>query len=162
MIKILFDPRRLAGRLSYWALAILLAGSVSRASGPLTTTVNDIVYRADGGNSQLARWANNFFGIKAHANQPSLELPTWECRDGKSQLVSARFARFVSMEACFLERDCLISTLSLYAQARLCALASPKNVAGFVAGLPKHWATDPEYSSKLLRIYHDNAFNQLD
>ncbi len=48
MIKILFEPRRLAGRLSYWVLATLLAGGVSHATGPITTTVNDVVYRADG------------------------------------------------------------------------------------------------------------------
>src|SRR3954468_749946 len=43
-----FDPCRLAGRLFYLLVSLLLAAGVARALSPTTTTINDIVYRADG------------------------------------------------------------------------------------------------------------------
>ena len=45
----LFDPCRLAGRLFYLLVSLLLAVGVSHAvPPPMTTTISDIVYRADG------------------------------------------------------------------------------------------------------------------
>jgi hypothetical protein len=43
-----FDPRRLTGRLFYLLVAFLTAFGTARAVPPQTTTINDIVYRADG------------------------------------------------------------------------------------------------------------------
>jgi hypothetical protein len=44
----MFDPCRLAGRLFYLLVSLLLAVGVSRALPPQTTTISDTVYRADG------------------------------------------------------------------------------------------------------------------
>ena len=44
----LFDPSRLTGRFFYLLVAFLAACGTARAVAPLTTTVSDIVYRADG------------------------------------------------------------------------------------------------------------------
>src|SRR3954469_7151706 len=44
----LFDSSRLTGRLFYLLVAFLAAFGTARALPPLTTTVSDIVYRADG------------------------------------------------------------------------------------------------------------------
>jgi hypothetical protein len=44
----LFDPCRLAGRLFYLLVSLFLALGVARALPPATTTISDIVYRADG------------------------------------------------------------------------------------------------------------------
>ena len=44
----MFDPRRLAGRLFYLLVSLLVAVGVARALPPATTTISDIVYRADG------------------------------------------------------------------------------------------------------------------
>src|SRR3954468_4031852 len=43
-----FDPRRLTGRLFYLLVAFLAAFGTAHAPPPVTTTVSDIVYRADG------------------------------------------------------------------------------------------------------------------
>src|SRR3954465_5569333 len=43
-----FDPRRLTGRLFYLLVAFLAAFGTARALPPVTTTGNDVVYRADG------------------------------------------------------------------------------------------------------------------
>jgi hypothetical protein len=47
-MKPVFDPCRLIGRLFYLLVSLLLAFGVARAVPPLTTTVSDVVYRADG------------------------------------------------------------------------------------------------------------------
>ena len=47
-MKSVFDPCRLTGRLFYLLVSLLLAFGVARAVPPLTTTISDVVYRADG------------------------------------------------------------------------------------------------------------------
>jgi len=47
-MKSLFDSRRLTGRLFYLLVAFLAAYGTARALPPVTTTVSDVVYRADG------------------------------------------------------------------------------------------------------------------
>src|SRR4051812_29235919 len=44
----LLDPRRLTGRLFYLLVAFLAAFGTARALPPLTTTISDTIYRADG------------------------------------------------------------------------------------------------------------------
>ena len=43
-----FDPRRLSGRLFYLLVAFLAAFGTARALPPVTTTISDTVFRADG------------------------------------------------------------------------------------------------------------------
>src|SRR4051812_25414139 len=55
----LFDPSRLTGRFFYLLVAFLAAFETARALPPVTTTVSDIVYRADGtpaGGTLLITW----------------------------------------------------------------------------------------------------------
>src|SRR3954471_2429265 len=47
-MKSVFDPCRLAGRLFYLLVSLLLAAGVARALPPGTTTISDTVFRADG------------------------------------------------------------------------------------------------------------------
>ena len=52
-----FSISRLTGRLFYCLISLLLTTRLAHATGPTTTTVSDIVYRADGspaaGNLQI-------------------------------------------------------------------------------------------------------------
>lgn len=100
------------------------------------------------GRSRLSTEANNYFGIKARGGQPSVEMRTTEVVNGKSVAVRAHFARFGSMEECFVARDRIILTVPCYAEARACAADGE----GFVRALARRWATDPQYADKLLRI----------
>jgi len=110
------------------------------------------------GNSQLARDAHNYFGIKAHGSLPWIELPTHEAKNGALVRVSARFAKYGSIEACFADRQRILATIAAYAEARACA-TEPE---AFIRALARHWATDPHYAEKLLRIYREHGFDQLD
>jgi flagellar protein FlgJ len=110
------------------------------------------------GDSQLARDAHNYFGIKAHGTLAWIELPTHEAKEGALVRTVARFAKYDSMEACFADRERILATVAAYAEARAC-VADPE---AFLRALARHWATDPHYADKLLRIYREHGFDQLD
>ena len=139
--------------------ATAAALAVSRLSGfPPGITVAQAAEESNWGNSQLARAGHNYFGIKARNGQPSIKLPTSECIAGKTVAVTAAFARYASMEACFAARDRILATAACYAEARACR-ADPE---AFARALARHWATDPAYAEKLLRLYRDHNLARLD
>ncbi len=144
--------------------AIAAAQSSSKTSGlPAGITVAQAALESAWGNSELSRRSNNYFGIKAHGKHASIEMPTTEYGSGRSrsprlERVSARFTSYDSMADCFACRDRQILNGAAYVEARA-NLHSPE---AFARALAKHWATDPEYAEKLLRIYHENDLSRLD
>ncbi|MGH9509197.1 MAG: glycoside hydrolase family 73 protein [Terriglobales bacterium] len=141
------------------AAATAAARASSADSGfPAGVTVAQAALESAWGRSQLSRQAHNYFGIKAHGGLPSIELPTHEFEGGKLVQVAARFARYASMEACFADRDRLITRLSVYAEALACA-GDPE---AFIRALARHWATDPKYAEKLLSLYRAHGLDALD
>ncbi|MCI0404106.1 MAG: glucosaminidase domain-containing protein [Acidobacteria bacterium] len=141
------------------ATATAAARASSADSGfPAGVTVAQAALESAWGHSQLSRQAHNYFGIKAHGGLPSIEFPTHEFEGGRLVRVSARFARYPSMEACFADRDRLIARLPLYADAR----ASAGDPDAFIRALARHWATDPNYAGKLLATYRVNGLDALD
>ncbi len=138
------------------------ASAAARASSatsglPAGVTVAQAALESNFGQSRLSREANNYFGIKAHGTHPWIELPTWEVVDGLPMRTRARFARYESMEACFADRDQIILRATCYDEARA-AIADP---GAFIRALAKHWATDPRYADKLLRIYSENHLERI-
>lgn len=130
--------------------AIAAARESSRTSGlPEGITIAQAALESNWGQSQLARDAHNYFGIKAHGAHERVAYPTFECVNGKNVRVTADFARYASMEECFAERDRLLLSLGCYAEAR----AAKDDPEKFARALAKHWATDPEYAEKLLALH---------
>ena len=130
-----------------------------RQSGfPPGITVAQAALESGWGRSRLSRGVHNYFGIKAHAGGPFIEMLATEVRDGRPVRCTARFARYESMQACFADRDLIIATLTCYAGAR----ASAGDPEAFVRTLAKHWATDPKYAEKVLAIYRRHRLDQLD
>ena len=77
----MFDARRPLGRLFCLLLLVLAALQVSQAQNPATTTINDIVYRADGtpaGGTLLISWPvfNTAGGQAVAAGTKSVTLGT--------------------------------------------------------------------------------------
>ena len=125
---------------------------------PAGVAVAQAALESNWGDSQLARDAHNYFGIKAHGSLPWIELPTHEAKNGVLVRVSARFAKYDTMEGCFADRQRILATVAAYAEARAC-IADPE---AFIRAIARHWATDPHYAEKLLRIYRERGFDQLD
>ena len=74
------------------------------------------------------------------------------------QKVTARFARYGSMEECFAARDRILLSAPVYAEAR----SHRGEGIAFIHSLAKHWATDPAYAEKLEELYRRNGFAYTD
>jgi flagellar protein FlgJ len=141
------------------AAATRAALASSRAGGfPPGITVAQAALESRWGQSQLARDANNYFGIKAHGAHARVAYPTVEHVNGRDLRVTAEFAHYASMDECFADRDRIIATATCYADARGCR-ADPE---AFARALATHWASDPHYAEKLLRVYREIHLDALD
>lgn len=146
-------------REEFIAAATAAAVSSSAASGfPPGVTVAQAALESAWGNSELARAANNFFGIKARPSHDAIELPTTEYVNGSAARIAAKFAKYASMLECFAERDSMIASLPQYQEAR----AGVGDPATFVRALARHWATDPSYAEKILLVYRAHGLDKLD
>ena len=143
----------------FLAAAIPAARTISARSGlPAGITVAQAALESAWGDSRLALDAHNYFGIKARPGRETIALPTHEFAAGEQVATVARFTRYPSLLECFRDRDEMILTLSVYADARAAA-ADP---VAFIRALAKHWATDPRYADKVLDLYHGYRFDLID
>lgn len=141
------------------AAATAAAQISSATSGfPPGVTVAQAALESGWGSSELARAADNYFGIKVRPGGEAVELSTTEYVAGTPVRVTAKFAKYVSMLECFIERDRIIASLAAYSEARVAA----KDPETFIHALAHHWATDPAYADKLLAVYRANGFDNLD
>src|SRR5690348_5019167 len=100
--------------------------AASRTSGfPAGITVAQAALESNWGNSQLARDAHNYFGIKAHGAHERVSYPTFECVSGKTIRVTADFACYHSMAECFAYCDRLTAAVGCYAEAPACGHTPP-------------------------------------
>ncbi|MBZ5628285.1 MAG: glucosaminidase domain-containing protein [Acidobacteriia bacterium] len=143
----------------FLAAATRAALAASRISAfPPGITVSQAALESNWGQSRLARDAHNYFGIKAHGAHARVTYPTLEHVNGRDLRVIAQFACYDSMEECFADRDRLIANSSCYSEARSCRT----DPVAFARALAAHWATDPRYAEKLLRVYRENRLDTLD
>ena len=132
--------------------------SSAHSNLPAGVSVAQAALESAWGESRLAQRANNYFGIKARGDQPFVALPTSECAAGETKRLTARFARYRSMQECFAARDAIVLATPCYAEAR----GHIREPVAFIHSLAKHWATDPAYAEKLEQIYLQNGFAALD
>lgn len=102
--------------------------------------------------------SNNLFNIKSGDNKEfdSVHVKTTEYIADTPISVKASFRKYPSVEQSFSDYISLIKTDGRY-QGALASTANPEN---YVNELSKAgYATDPEYSNKILSIYHGNELN---
>ena len=138
------------------AKAAALAAS-ARSGLPPGVTVAQAILESNWGQSQLARDAHNYFGIKAHGGHERVAYPTFEVVNGRAVRVTAEFARYASIEECFTDRDQIILRLACYGEAR----AAKDDPEQFARALAKHWATDPKYADKLLAVFRELGLDSI-
>lgn len=104
------------------------------------------------GKSELAATYGNLFGVKAGSSWTgaTVELPTWEVRDGKTVHELARFRAYAS----WLES--LVDYADLAARLYPWAVQYRDNPLSWLTGLfvigPRRWATDPAAYAKAVAI----------
>ena len=114
------------------------------------------------GQSQLAREANNYFGIKAvHATDPNtyIELPTHEYIHGVCEMVEADFARYQDAGESFDAHARLLATASRYAPA-MAVRSDPASFAGKLQSCG--YSTSPTYASMLTKLISIYDLTQYD
>jgi flagellar protein FlgJ len=129
---------------------------------PASITLGQIILESSGsfagGLSGLAAQAKNLFGIKGTGSAGSVSMPTHEYRNG--QLVSV-FANFRSYNSYYESMADHAKVLSADRYAKY--LSSAKSINDYAAGIAKGgYATDPNYSSKLLGIISTYNLHQYD
>jgi flagellum-specific peptidoglycan hydrolase FlgJ len=146
-------------RAEFVELAAVAAKRASAKSGLLPgISIAQAALESNFGESQLSRAASNYFGLKAHGKHPVMEFRTTEFDGPREKIVAAKFAAYSSMDECFECRDSQITNGAAYAAARE-VKADPEK---FTREIAKHWATDPKYAEKVLKIYRENGFDRFD
>jgi hypothetical protein len=110
-----------------------------------------------GGGAHMPAGSNNPFGIKARAGQPFVEAMTTENVGGVDQRVMQKFAKFDSLEDAFDAHAKLLSEGKAYNEAR----KHEDDPKAFADALTGHYATDPDYGSKLKRIMNSNGSSAM-
>lgn len=108
------------------------------------------------GNSELARDANNLFGMKqhVHAVYGTMTLPTREFENGEWVVVGANWVNYPDWRACFCDRLATLERLSNAYPHYKAALAAP-DATTYIAEVSMTWSTDPQRGAKVLSIYQE-------
>lgn len=114
------------------------------------------------GESELAKHANNYFGIKGSYNGQTYNKDTWEHLNGQDTTVNAGFRKYPNLKASVLDHGNFFQETPWrtknYADVR-----NAKNYAQQTKALESSgYATDPQYAEKLIKIIHDNDFAKYD
>jgi hypothetical protein len=130
---------------------------------PASVTVAQAILESDWGRSELARDANNYFGMKAIGtlgNDGVVWLPTAEYDDAGElyQTVSA-FRAYKSLADSLADHDRLLQTASRYAAA-MQVTGDPRQFAESIA--EAGYSTDPDYADKLVGLMDRYDLYRLD
>ena len=108
-----------------------------------------------GSGKHMPTGSNNPFGIKARAGEASVEAMTTEHLNGQDVRIPQKFRKFDSIDQAFDEHAKLLAKGSAYKEAR----KHTDDVNAYADALTGHYATDPEYGTKLKRIMAKDSMN---
>jgi hypothetical protein len=143
---------------AFFAMAVGPAQASQRQTGvPASVTLAQAILESGWGDSHMGD-AWNFFGIKAHGDEPFVVKRTREIVNGKEIFIDARFRRFASMEDCFCEHGKFLRDNPRYAPAFKTTDCESFARAVHAAG----YATAPNYGDMLVRLIRENNLGRYD
>jgi len=106
------------------------------------------------GNSELARDANNLFGMKQHRHPVynTMTLPTREHEANGWIQCDANWVKYPDWRACFADRLATLERLSSVYVHYKGALAAG-DAQTYATEVSKTWSTDPDRGRKVISIY---------
>lgn len=111
------------------------------------------------GNSELAREANNLFGMKEHKhpnpNFGVLNLPTREFINSQWIQTTAAWVKYPDWASCFADRLATLERLSSALPHYKAALEAP-DAESYVKQVSQTWSTDPERARKVISIFQES------
>ncbi len=108
------------------------------------------------GNSELAREANNLFGMKqhAHAVYGTMNLPTREFEKGEWIQTVAHWVQYPDWASCFADRLATLQRLS-NAFPHYKAALEAHDAETYVKEVSQTWSTDPGRARKVISIFQE-------
>ncbi len=106
------------------------------------------------GLSELAREANNLFGMKQHCHPiyGTMTLPTREFEGGEWTKVSAEWVKYPDLRGCSADRLATLERLSNVLPHYKAALGAG-TADEYIAEVSKTWSSDPDRGKNVLSIY---------
>ena len=139
------QPRRPAPAARFPA-EVIQAAIASRQRWQVPASVTLAQWALESGfGAHMPSGSNNPFGIKARANQPSVEATTVEFVHGQRVVVRARFRKFASLAEAFDLHGRLLATNKVYRPA----MQVRNDPDAFADALTGVYATAPNYGSVL-------------
>ena len=127
---------------------------MQRSGVPASITLAQGILESESGNSDLARIANNHFGIKCHAEWTGESFHKDD--DSKNEC----FRKYNSVLESYDDHSKFLRTRSRYAFLFDLEITDYK---GWAKGLKKAgYATNPEYASKLIKLIEDYNLHYFD
>jgi flagellum-specific peptidoglycan hydrolase FlgJ len=125
-------------------------------------TIAQAIHESYWGSSNLAKNANNFFGIKARNGEGSAGvymMDAWEVINGQDVVIPEPFRKYNSPDESFLDHGQFFLRNSRYHGAFKYS-DDPRAFAQAIADAG--YATDPAYAPKLIRIMDQYDLYQYD
>lgn len=114
------------------------------------------------GTSELARKANNLFGIKGNYNGQSYTVKTKEYLNGKWTTVNAAFKKYPSYRESIIDHGNFFTSTPWRTQNYQRVLNANDYKTQAKALQACGYATDPAYASKLINLIETNNLSSLD
>jgi len=128
---------------------------MQRTGIPASITLAQGIHESGAGNSNLAKEANNHFGIKCASDWQGEKFYKWD-----DESVESCFRVYENAEASFVDHSAILTKRKRYAS--LFEL-DKENYAGWAKGLRKAgYATDPKYPDKLIATIEKHQLQQFD
>lgn len=114
------------------------------------------------GTSELARKANNLFGIKGNYNGQSYTVKTKEYLNGKWTTVNAAFKKYPSYRESIIDHGNFFTSTPWRTQNYQRVLNAKDYKTQAKALQACGYATDPQYANKLINLIETNNLSSLD
>ena len=114
------------------------------------------------GTSELARKANNLFGIKGNYNGQSYTVKTKEYLNGKWTTVNAAFKKYPSYRESIIDHGNFFTSTPWRTQNYKRVLNAKDYKTQAKALQACGYATDPQYANKLINLIETNNLSSLD
>ncbi len=134
---------------------------MDRSGIPASITLAQGILESSSGNSELARFANNHFGIKCHNGWAGGEYyKKDDDRNHKGQLIKSCFRVYGSAYESYMNHTAFLTGKQRYAFL----FNYPKeDYISWAKGLKTAgYATNPVYADKLIRVIEENNLSQYD
>ncbi|HAT55076.1 MAG TPA: hypothetical protein DCW31_07555 [Lactobacillus sp.] len=121
------------------------------------------ILESDWGQSTLASQYHNYFGVKAGQNEPGVVLSTLEFVNDHYETVNARFRTYSNWQASFTAHAQLfVNGVDWNPNKYADVLAATDYRSGAAALQKDGYATDPEYTSKIISIIEKYRLDRFD